>query len=1189
MHLLRFHAETIHARVCKTVVFMLLTVLAFRPIVTLAQDQNSGAVTGGVTDSSGAVVTTATATITSVAQGTTSTTRVNQRGEFNFLNVKPGDYILSISAPTFSTFTTSGTAVNAGQTVRIDARLSPGSESVTLTVDAPSATVDTRSATIATVIDPGLVQGLPVDGANVVALAALLPGVTNVNAPTTFTSDTGGPTYNVSGSRSNQNLLLLDGGLWNNVYYNTGLNYPPPFMLQEVSVQLNNFKAQYGRNVGSIFNVLTKSGTNTIHGDVWDYVNNRAFNAADYISHHNPQLVSNQYGATVGGPLRHDRLFYFLGFQILHADTEIDSKSETPTLAERGFNAPGVPRPCVSSQFAGMTCASFAQDFAGNATENSLFLANKAGVQLPTTVYAFSALNSTYAVQGGTGTSPCVALINTLAAATATKTYFPNGEIPSICFNPVIVNLMNQYLPLPNDPNGAGLPYTLTYTSAPRRDYQGFARFDWNLGRHTIDGRTFETNPSSVIANGYTDNLAQSSYEPDNNISSIRSGNIGDTWVIKPNLLNIARVAYKRFTSTIIPTDPTTLATLGAIFPTVGTPVLPQIQVTNRFNLGNGGSSAAYSLNTSFELDESVTWTKSNHNFAFGAQYMNLNYIQRKDYENNFQSSPTNTSVSLSDFVLGLIATENVGNRSNISATQHDFYFYAQDDWRATSRLTMNLGLRYELPFPWYQPDGQSVTFIPGYQSYKFPNVPPGLAYQNDPGVPGSIIKATFSGLAPRVGLAYDVSGNGKTAIRAAFGLFYDAINANTVGIGQPYFYLANYSFPTGSYSEPLLDDPAIVPAYTTPASAQFAPVGSVNFADANLTLPYTEAVNFGIQQHIAKATLELNYVGKFGRHEIVPYDTNPSIYDCSGSYYQANPGLYCPSSPAAVGSYQARVRYPGYSAGGQGVVDNNTVGTSNYNGLQVIYTQRSRNSLTTTASYTYSRSLDDQSNGTTNSAQVPYGPNVNTNYGPSDFQATHVVNLGWVYNLPAPKSPAWESAVLSNWTFGGIFNARTGNPINVTVSGDINGTDESPQRPPLATGLTSYVPLPSNRSRAEKVQEWFNVASFNANPQYALAAQGQLTHISRNFLYAPAFIETDLNVARKFPLHITKSTVLEIRADAFNAWNTPNLGPPVSSLATSATSATFQNAGEILTTVGKNPFSNSNGRRIQLVAILHY
>ena len=191
--------------------------------------------------------------------------------------------------------------------------LSNGDASTSVTVEASGTTVDTRSATIATVIDPTLVQDLPVDGGNIVALAALLPGVTGVNAPTTFTSDTGGPTYNVSGSRSNQNLFLLDGALWNNVYLNTGLNFPSPFMLNEVSVQLNNFKAQYGRNVGSVFNVLTKSGSNKIHGDVWDYFNNKALNAADYLSHRNPQLVSNQYGATMGGPLHRGQALFFPG------------------------------------------------------------------------------------------------------------------------------------------------------------------------------------------------------------------------------------------------------------------------------------------------------------------------------------------------------------------------------------------------------------------------------------------------------------------------------------------------------------------------------------------------------------------------------------------------------------------------------------------------------------------------------------------------------------------------------------------------------------------------------------------------------------------------------------------------------------------------------------------------------------
>ena len=175
-------------------------------------------------------------------------------------------------------------------------------------------------------IDNKLVESLPIDGNNIVALAGLLPGVTDLNAPATNTSDRGGPTYSVSGSRNTQNLMLFDGLMWNNLFYNTGINYPPPHALQEISVLLNNFKAQYGRNAGSVFNVITKSGSNQFHFIAWDYVQNKVFNASDYLTHVNPKDTSNQIGATVTGPIKRDRAYYDADFS--GADSEAWKRPE---------------------------------------------------------------------------------------------------------------------------------------------------------------------------------------------------------------------------------------------------------------------------------------------------------------------------------------------------------------------------------------------------------------------------------------------------------------------------------------------------------------------------------------------------------------------------------------------------------------------------------------------------------------------------------------------------------------------------------------------------------------------------------------------------------------------------------------------------------------------------------------------
>jgi hypothetical protein len=1167
--------------------------LGVAPHRCVAQAQNTGTISGNVSDAQGAVVTNATAVLTSTEQGTSTTLKTNERGEYLFPEVKSGTYTLTVTAPTFQKFIADSITLNAGENIRIDAPLVLGSSTDTVTVEASSTTVDTRSATIATVIDPQLVNNLPVDGNNVVALAALLPGVTNVNAPTTFTSDTGGPTYNVSGARNNQNLFLLDGMLWNNVYYNTGLSFPPPFMLQEVSVQLNNFKAQYGRNVGSVFNALTRSGSNQIHGAVWEYIQNTLFDASDYISQRNPHIVQNQFGATMGGPLKRDKLFFFLGYQGLLGTNEVDTKTQTPTAAERGLTATGAPRPCISPVFAGLNCASFAEDFQTVAGGPAEIAAGTGGLR--NAVYsgssylqsAISEINSTYAQQGGTGTSPCITELQTVIAA-GFKEYLPNAELPSVCFNPVATNALAKYVPLPNQTNSTGgLPYTNTFTLKPQNDQIGFARFDFIRAPHTIGTRFYKTEVSdtsangAIVAAGTTPGLG--SYEPDANSAGITAGILDDRWVLTPNLVNTFLVGYKRYAYNTIPTDPTTLIDLGGNTTDPGVKVLPHLEATNRFQLGSASSPYSYTMNSSLEADESVNWTHGNHNLQAGVQYLDLNYIHRYDQTPLLEAEVENTEVSSADFLMGLISVVSAGNSTNYSAVDHAFYFYAQDDWRATPRLTLNLGMRYELPLPWYQPDGQSVTFVPGYQSYRFPNTPSSLAFQNDPGIPNSIIKTKYSNIAPRFGAAYDVSGNGHTVIRAGFGIFYDTLNANTVGVGQPYHYTAQYSTPPGSFSQPLLGETPVPANYTNAASAIFATPYTVNFADANVTEPYTEAVNIGIQQRILAATLEAYYVGKFGRHQIIPYDLNPAIYDCSGSYFQANPGVYCTGAAATNASYAQRVKYPGFNYGGQGIVDNNTVGSSNYNGLQVIYTQRSRKSLSTVVSYTYSRSLDDQSSGTTNIAALPLTPIVSTNYGPSDFQATHVLNAGWILRLPTPAGAnRLERAVFDDWTFGGIFNARTGNPFNPVLSGDHSGTDERPQRPPLAAGYSQYVPLPSNRHRTAKVAEWFNVQAFNPTPVY-----GYNNPTSRNSLYGPAFIETDFNLRRL--VTVREGKTLEFRADAYNVFNTPNLANPIISLATNAASAANLNAGQIIATLGKNGSLGSNGRHLQLAVVFRY
>jgi len=1197
-----------------------LVLTAYATPFCSAQTISTGTVSGNVTDSGGAVVPNAIVTIKSIDEGTVNTAKVNKQGEYLFSQIKPGSYTLTVLAPGFETFKMNALNVNASENVRINAPLAVGSVSTTVTVDAPSATVDVRSATIATVIDPTLVENLPVDGNNVVELAALLPGVVDVNAPTTFTSDTGGPTYSSGGSRSNQNLFLVDGAMWNNVYYNTGLNYPPPLMLQEVSVQSVNYKAQYGRNVGSVFNVLTKSGTNKFHGQLWEYIQNKALNASDYLSHLNPKLVQNQFGASVGGPILNNKLFFFLGLQDLRSASEVVSNTRLPTLAERGLSPDGVtPLPCVSSVWSGKHCFSFAADYPAGGNLITSGLMNPYYPSNPYSGPAQSEIRSTAATAAGQSgiynAKQCdidlTTLANSASSSTLSASILPNAEIPYECVNPVAVNFYKKYLPIPKI---NGVPVTQATTlpttaNQPRNDWNGLARVDWNTGHgHTIDARYYVTSVNDQTSNSVTPTgTAVASYDIDANSGGITSGNLGDTWVLTPNLLNVLRVAYKRYNYTVEPIDPTTFIDLGSNVTDPGHPTLPILAASGRFTVGSTNSGYSYSVNADTEIDDDITWTHGRHNIQIGAQWLDLQYIHRYDQPISIIAGGSYTGSGIGDFTMGLITSEKVGNSTNISAAEHVAYFYLQDDWRATPRLTLNLGLRYEFSPPWYQPDGQSVTFVPGYQSYRFPNTPSSLAFQGDPGIPNSIIKTSYSNFGPRFGLAYDVFGSGRMVIRAGFGIFYDALNANTTGIGQPYHYTANYSEPNGSFSQPLLDLTPVPANYTTPATAIFATPLSVNFADPNVTEPYSESVNVGIQERIAAATLAVSYVGKFGRHQIVPVDLNPTIYSCNpaNTYYQTSPTTYCLNATTNQASNQARVTYPGFNYGGQGIVDNNSVGSSSYNALQVQYIQRSKRWLTSLASYTYSRSLDDQSSGTTNTNALSMPPNVNTNYGPSDYQATHIVSAGWTLNLPAPHTgPKIERAILSDWVFGGIFSARTGHPFTPILDHDVELNAEPNQRAPLAPGLTKYQPLSNNRHRTDKVNQWFNVCSFSSGFTYSGTAPtpvndpcgfnsplsgGYTNGVSRNFLYGPAFIESDFSLRRSINLKV-EGMKLQMRVDAFNVFNTPNLANPNATIPSTASSYVTGTAhGAILATTGNNGSVGTNGRRIQLAFILRY
>jgi hypothetical protein len=1201
-----------------------------------AHAQNTGSVLGSVVDKTGAVVPNATVTIADPQTGAKREVKTNGNGEYLLPSLPVGTYILTATAANFEASVITDIKVDANANIKEVVTLQPGAATDSVTVqDTQGSVIDPNSATIATMLDPKMIEDLPIDGHNIVALTALLPGVVDVNAPATFTGDTKGPTYSASGSRNTQNLMLFDGLMWNNLFYNTGINYPTPNELQEVSILLNNYKAEYGRNAGSVFNVITKRGTNTIHGSVWDYFQNQALNAADYLSHVNPKDDQNQFGFQIGGHIIRDKLFYSGAYQQLIGRLQTTATDIIPGYAERGLQADGVTAlPCTSTgPFPGMQCASFLKDVTNTAGvpgkfTNPITITGSSGNQAT----AGSTIND-YTTDGLASCIPLLNAAQTYAAnnnyaGTTTKqpTYMPFAEMPMQCINPIILKFSNTPGILPT--NSPVSTFTTTTSPSPTGDRRGTVGLNYTLNpqnQFDIHYDLFKsTNTSPLGINSQSQGVA--TYDLVNQQAVSNFANVGYLRVVTPNLLNNLRVGYKRFESTQFPTDSRTWNSFGGNFTEPGIPTLPAFNVSNTFALGASGQGYQDHINENVEMDESLSWTKGNHNVKGGFSFLRLQYLTRSDYPGSFSFSTTFTGLALGDYMTGLLNSITAQNRLIQGGIQHEDFFFVQDDWRITPKLTLNLGVRYEIPFQWFEPHGQSSTFVPGLQSIVYPNAPGGLAFPGDRGVLPSLVATDFNGVVPRVGFAYDTRGNGRFLVRGGFGIFSDAVNANVVGVGEPYHYNFLKQIPPGGATIPLENadinnNPTgtvlTIPAGFDPKNPQFIGPFSNFFPDRNFRTPYVMAVNFGFQYHIPHGgVLEPNYVGKFARKLTIPVDLNPAIVDCSGGYYQANPSLYCSSANSTVTSEQARLRYQDFNYGGQGLVDIKSAATSSYHGLQVQYTQRGGRYLTMISSYTYSRSIDIQTNGQTTSNAVPNVFNIKSDRGPSDNNATHVFNLGWTLRYPKFTGGNFVTrAILNDWVYSGLYNAHTGRPYSVTINNDSALDDEPNQRAQILPGVS--VKLPANRHRADKVNEYFNTSAFT----YPVV--GTFSNQGRNTFVGPGYILTDMTMGRDFPMaRIRDGMRANFRIEGFNIFNTPNLANPNAQFSCSTTTTYSGSAGQpgilgptqvlescpaaggsfptnavtgqanfgrVLNTYGNNANTSTNGRKVQISLTVYY
>lgn len=1028
---------------------VLLTTLLCAGMV--AAQSTTGTVSGSVTDSSGAVIAGASVRIINVATHDTRTATSGNNGDYLFPSIPTGEYTLEAESNGFKKEQRLGLKLDVNQNARINFTLQVGqaTEVVQVTSDAPL--VDTRGVQLGSTVDSQRVRDLPLNGRNVYDLTVLTPGVVNVN--TSLTGNNDANNMNVNGNRVRDNNFFLDGASNNALFRNGGNQAPNPDAVEEFHLLTSNFDAEFGRLPGSVMNVVTRSGTNSLHGTLFDFLRNDAVNARNFFQSAVTPLHWNQFGGTVGGPIRRDKTFFFASYQGFRQSTSNFLNSiPVPSLAQRG------------GDFSGLAAARRPLD-------------PQTGVP------------------------------------------FAGGRIPTSRMDPVARNYTNTFIPLPNNADGT----FSTSAGAPVNDDQGMARIDHQITPlNRLSGTLF------IDRSETTQPFASATQLPNyaNSATSYSQNNIviSDTWSISPNLLNELRAGYVLNRYRMNSLNQTSWSDLGSSL-TLGAspPRPPQFFVTGYFQAGTYGDNNM--PQRSEILSDTFTWILGRHSVKLGGllQWNQFREIGSWLGAGQVRFTGSFTRNAFADLLLGDANSLRQNNGLNRDFRSLNSGLFVQDNWQATRRLSVNLGLRWEVNPAFSSANNALSTFGFGQQSQRFPTAPTGLLFPGDPGVPSGIAPTQWKNFGPRIGFAYDVFGNGKTAVRAGYGIYYATAMANLTSNLQNQPFIVDITL-NGSTS---LVDPwgsvnAVSPyPYTlNTANPIFVNPITANYLGENFASPYVQQYNFAIQQQVARAmSLQIAYVGNSSRKLYLQRDANAPIYN----------------SGATTGNINTRRPYlPGQFAG---IYQLQSGANANYNSLQVTFNRRFAHNFSLIANYTFSKSIDILSDDPTSLSSVAFvnSNNLALDRGVSAFNTPHLFSLSWVWQAPKIEHVgAFGKYALSGWKLNGLMTAQSGQPFTIVSGADSNVDGVLTDRP----NLTGNPLFDGSRNRAATIAEYFNTDAFASLPR------GQLYgNLGRNTLYGAAAVNWNVSAFKSFPLR--ERAQIEFRTEFFNIFNQVNLNSP--------------------------------------------
>ena len=1078
-----------------------------------AYAQVLGELRGQVSDPDGAAVAGAQVLLTNEATHVVLRGSSTAAGSYQFSQLNSGKYDIHAERTGFAALDRIGVTLTTGQTVTIDLPLRAGSESQSVTVTGDAPLVQSATSDIATTIAAHQVIALPLNSRNFIQLTQLAPGVS---------LPPGTVLPRINGGRPRTNEYLFDGISALQPEPGQVVFFPIVDGIQEFTVEANNVPAEFGRFNGGVVNVATRSGSNELHGSAFEFLRNEALNARNYFARTGPkpEYRRNVYGATLGGPLLRDRLFGFADYQGTKQRIGVTRISTVPTLAERAGNFSGVAKiynPCSSTNPASRT------EFANDTIDPTL---------CPFDVEALRLLSM----------------------------------IPT----PTTSGAANNYSFLSNDDDHQNQFDTRLDAAFGQRD-RGFARYSFY--------REVES-PAAYLPSGGGLISSSSAVVGTNNVTGLtnvlgQQAVLNETHTFTPRLLNDARLGYTRRGNSSLGQQLT-----GAAGATLGIPnipigsgyadTMPQFTFTGFQQLGSASSATGRYQTSVSELVDTLVWTHAAHAFKFGADLRRyeLNAFAPPNPTGSFQFTTTGTDLqsaagsatggnAFASFLLGQVDTFNIDlQRRTIRPRDYIHEFFAQDDWRVNSRLTLNLGARWTLHMPSTETHNQGAVFNLATQK---------LDYLGVNGNPRTARELHWANVAPRVGFAFLAHPN--TVVRSGFGIvFIDQSGITTPFTTPQYPFIQNVQQKTsdgyaGAFT--LAGGPtAIAPIAFTPDAGLGQ---SVYTANRKLGSGYVEQWNLAVQQGVTNnLSFEVAYVGSHIVHVGIPDQNLNQLTDAQIASGLASPaaakaltgqvanpyyGVISPNSQLGasktIAAAQLLKPYPEFQ---NVAIYRNDAGSSVYHALEAKLEQRMQHGLTLLASYTFSKLIDPASS--VFSSTVLSSPNTSSlvdadvyrpwlERGLSNGDTPNVLSASAVWELTKFRGHGWLTPALGGWSVNGIYSMQSGMPVTVVNNTNNNAFAGIPlQRP----NIIASPDLPSNQ---RNVSHWFNTAAFQQAPQFTFG------NASRNPVRGPAYRDLDLALVKHTMLGDAND--LEFRAEVFDVTNTPAFGLPNGSVGAAA------------------------------------